>query len=70
MVHISSDAVIDKNQGPVFKVKLNMRKSNLNTGSRVVSLIPGMTVTAEIKTGKRRIMDFLVVPIETAMRER
>ena len=29
-------------------------------------LAPGMNVTAEIKTGKRRVIDYLLTPVERA----
>jgi len=28
-----------------------------------VSLLPGMTVSAEVKTGKRRIIEFVMSPL-------
>lgn len=37
-------------------------------------LTPGMNLTAEIKTGKRRVIDYLLSPVQThaqeSMRER
>ena len=35
----------------------------LSDGGRKVTLQPGMSIKAEILTGKRRIMDFLLAPL-------
>jgi hemolysin D len=41
---------------------------------KAVDLVPGMAVTAEIKTGKRRLLDYLLSPFHRyshdVMRER
>ena len=49
-------------------------KSAINVDDRAAPLLPGMSVKAEILTGKRRIIDFLLAPLREhehdAMRER
>lgn len=39
------------------------------TGTALMAISPGMNVTAEIKTGKRRIIEYLISPIERARHE-
>ncbi|WP_243464624.1 hemolysin secretion D, plasmid domain protein, partial [Neisseria meningitidis] len=36
---------------------------------KAVNLTAGMNVTAEIKTGKRRVLDYLLSPLQTKLDE-
>jgi hemolysin D len=58
----------------VFEARLNPQSYAINVNGRNVSLSPGMTVTVEIKTGSRRILEYLFSPLVEvagkAMRER
>lgn len=61
-------------QNLVFPVTISLDKRHLSIEGQQVPVTPGMTVTTEIKTGSRRILEYLFSPIvETtseAMRER
>jgi len=61
-------------QNLYFPVTLRTQKTTMNAEGAEVPLQPGMAVTVEIKTGKRRILEYLFSPlVETAsraMRER
>lgn len=61
-------------QNLVFPVTLLSQKGVMNIDGVDVPLLPGMAVSVEIKTGKRRILEYLFSPlVETAsraMRER
>lgn len=61
-------------QSFVFPVTLTLDKRTIDVYGRPVALVPGMTVTAEIKTDQRRVIDYLLSPIAKmsaeAMRER
>ena len=61
-------------QNLVFPVTLRSERATMDVGGVPVPLSPGMAVTVEIKTGKRRILEYLFSPlVETAsraMRER
>jgi hemolysin D len=46
----------------VVEVKLDKTQVPVGNG-RIVTLIPGMNVTAEIKTGQRRVIQYLLDPI-------
>jgi hemolysin D len=58
----------------VFEAKLRPHTFAIDVNGREVPLSPGMTVTVEIKTGSRRILQYLFSPLVevagTAMRER
>lgn len=74
---ISADAI--KEEGPrnnetFFRVTLRTDRSYLGTEAHPLPIIPGMTATAEIKTGKKTVLDYLLKPIfkarDRALRER
>ena len=45
------------------------KKASLDGDGRDIRLSPGMNVTAEIKTGRRRVIDFLLSPIQRTANE-
>lgn len=61
-------------QAFVFPVRLALERDVIDVYGRPAPLRPGMTVTAEIKTDKRRVIDYLLSPLarigSEAMRER
>lgn len=74
VAHISEDAINDKEKGLVYEARIDLDKESLHIDGQEVRLTSGMAVTAEIKTGRRRIIEFLLAPIlragSEAMRER
>ena len=72
--HLSADAVVDEQSGPVYPMKVRLAAERIRAGSRWVDLGPGMTVAAEVKTGKRRAIEFFLAPLlryrSEALRER
>ena len=61
--HISADAVEREGIGLVFPIRAELMADSIQVGNREVALAPGMSVTAEVKTGKRRILDYFLSPI-------
>ena len=57
-----------------YTVHIALKPGTLDVDGRAASLLPGMSIKAEILTGKRRIIDFLLAPLREhmhdAMRER
>jgi len=55
-------------------MKLSILKNNVFVNGEQVQLSPGMEVTAEVKTGKRRIIEYLLTPLlryqQESIRER
>ena len=66
---VSTDSVDDKKQGSVYLARVVLLRSTINRDSHVVSLVPGMTATADIKTGHRSIISYLFSPINQARLE-
>lgn len=69
VISISPDAIEDENLGNVYKMKVKLNKDIFTINNKQVYIFPGMTVSAEVKTGKRRIIEFFLSPIMKNMRE-
>jgi hemolysin D len=50
-------------QDLVYVARISLDQRQMKAGERVVDLGPGMAVTAEVKTGSRRIIGYLLSPI-------
>jgi hemolysin D len=66
---VSADAVADEKRGAIFPATLQLKDAKLSVEGRTVALTPGMNLTAEIKTGKRRVIDYLLSPVQTTTQE-
>ena len=71
---VSRDAVKDDKLGLLYPVRVTMSKTTIDTGSRVIPLGPGLSATVEIKTDKRRVIEYLLSSMaqysHDALRER
>jgi len=58
----------------VFPVRIKLAREDIRADGRTVALTPGMSLTAEVKTGNRRVIEFLLSPLlrwqDEALRER
>src|SRR5439155_20256784 len=63
-----------KGQELVYVTRVSLGKTQMQVDERLVSLSPGMAVTVEIKTGTRRVIEYLLSPLfkhkQEALRER
>jgi hemolysin D len=55
----------DRQQGQdlVYMARISLDQRQMRSGDHVVDLGPGMAVTAEVKTGSRRIIGYLLSPV-------
>lgn len=68
--HIAGDSVSDEKRGLVYPVKIKIDDAKLTKENQTkLKLAPGMMASVEIKTGKRRIIDFILSPIAKATNE-
>ncbi len=74
VIDITADAIESEKQGLVYKMRLKMESNQLWVDKRWVDLLPGMAVSAEVKTGKRKLIDFFISPLmrykDESVRER
>jgi hemolysin D len=66
ITNIGSDAVEDEKLGLVYTVRVKLARAMMARGDTMVALTPGMAATADIKTGRRSIMSYLMSPIDEA----
>lgn len=64
ILHVSADAISDERVGLVYPARVAMARATIRVDDKEVKLSPGMSVTVEIKTGKRQIIDFLLAPLQ------
>lgn len=60
---VSHDAINDEKRGLVYSARIKMEKATINVDGTPVSLSPGMAVSVEIKTGKRRVIEYFLSPL-------
>ncbi|MEC6796764.1 HlyD family type I secretion periplasmic adaptor subunit [Photobacterium sp. S4TG1] len=71
---ISADTIQDKEGNSFYQVKIRTDASSLKgPNGEALPIIPGMTASADIITGKRSVLDYLLKPVlrasQTALRE-
>jgi hemolysin D len=63
---VTADAVTDEKKGSYYPATLTLSQKDMLIDGKRVNLSPGMNITAEIKTGQRRIIEFLLSPVQRA----
>ena len=66
---VTADAVNDEKRGAIFPATLTLDAATINVDGKRINLSPGMNITAEIKTGKRRVIEYLLSPVQRALGE-
>ncbi len=69
-IHIvTADAVTDEKKGSYYPATLTLDQREMNIDGKRVPISPGMNITAEVKTGQRRVIEYLLSPIQRAGNE-
>ena len=72
--HISADTIKDEQGENFYRVYLRTAQNTLLHQGNELPIIPGMTATIEILTGKKSVLDYILKPIlkarDRALRER
>jgi hemolysin D len=69
IIDLSSDAISDERRGLVYRMRVSMSQDTIDVDGNTVSLSPGMAATVEVKTGQRRLIEFLMSPVFRAVQE-
>ena len=69
VVSMSRDAVQVEKVGLVYTARVNLNRSTIHIENKEIRLTPGMTVAVEIKTGKRRLIEYFLSPLIQAGHE-
>ncbi|MCK5884136.1 MAG: HlyD family efflux transporter periplasmic adaptor subunit [Bacteriovoracaceae bacterium] len=64
---ISAMTILDPEGNPYYRGILELSKNHLGATSAHLPVIPGMTLIAEIKTGKKSILEYLLKPVHVSV---
>ncbi|MCG8378057.1 MAG: HlyD family type I secretion periplasmic adaptor subunit [Proteobacteria bacterium] len=72
--YVSATTYLDKDQLPFYKAEILLAQNYVGNNPAVNQLVPGMTLTADIQTGEKTILEYILKPVyrgfNRAMRER
>lgn len=72
--HVSADTIQDDEGNEFYIVRVRTYTNELASGDERYKIIPGMLIQADIMTGKKTVMDYLLKPLlkakQNALRER
>ena len=63
ITQVSSDAIQDEKLGLIYATRVKLAKDTIQVENKTVRLTPGMAVTVEVKTGKRRVIEYFLSPL-------
>ena len=66
---MSDDAALIEKVRLVYPTRVSMDRTTIHVEGREVNLSPGMAVTVEIKTGQRRVIEYLLSPLLKSIKE-
>ncbi|SFB49471.1 HlyD family type I secretion periplasmic adaptor subunit [Azotobacter beijerinckii] len=61
---ISNDAIEDEKLGLVYSARIQLKERHIRVNDQDIALSPGMAVRAEVKTDKRRVIDYFLSPLQ------
>jgi hemolysin D len=60
---VSHDAIQDEKRGLIYSSRVRLHKTSLMVEGTEVALSPGMATTVEVKTGRRRVIEYFLAPL-------
>ncbi|MER3424729.1 MAG: hemolysin secretion protein D, partial [Nitrospiraceae bacterium] len=69
VLSVSDDAAPMEKVGLVYPTRVSLERSTILVDGKPVTLSPGMVVTVEIKTGQRRVIEYLLSPLLKSVKE-
>ncbi len=66
---ISATAVEDEKLGTVYRARIRLDRATILRDGEQVPLTPGLSATADVVTGERTILSYMISPIDEAVRE-
>lgn len=67
VVSISRDAVPDPKLGPTYVARVRLKQNSIGVNGRALRLASGLSAVADIRTGSRPIISWLLSPIQTTL---
>ena len=63
VIDVSRDANKDDKQGLIYPVRVRLDAADIDVDGKKIAISPGMAASAEIITGDRRVIDYVLSPI-------
>ncbi|MCF8199276.1 MAG: HlyD family type I secretion periplasmic adaptor subunit [Sulfuritalea sp.] len=63
LTHVSHDAINDEKRGLIYSTRARLQRATVLVDGKTVNLSAGMAVSVEIKTGKRRVIEYFLSPL-------
>jgi hemolysin D len=67
--HVSQDAIQDEKKGLIYSTRVSLDKNSIFVDGKTLPLSAGMSVNVEIKTGTRRVIEYVLSPLMQHQRE-
>src|SRR5260221_695768 len=67
VIHISASSFSDEKNIPYFKGIIALDRNYVGNNPHYNRIFPGMTVEADINTGKKSLLQYLLKPIQVAL---
>ena len=67
--HVSHDAIEDEKRGLIYATRVALDKNSIVVDGKLLPLSAGMSVNVEIKTGTRRVIEYVLSPLMRHQRE-
>ena len=72
--HVSADTFVPEKSEPFYLAYVRTDKNTLDFKGKALPIIPGMTASVDVLTGRKTVLDYLLKPVnkvrERALRER
>ncbi len=69
VTHVSQDAIQDDKQGLIYAARIALDKHCMDVEGKALPLSAGMSVNVEIRTGTRRVIEYVLSPLVRHQRE-
>ncbi|WP_259753439.1 HlyD family type I secretion periplasmic adaptor subunit [Pseudomonas sp. GCEP-101] len=69
VISVSEDAIEDEKRGLLYSMRIQLGQDHIRVGSTDVSLTAGMAVSAEVKTDKRKVIEYFLSPLKQYVNE-
>ncbi|MDR6115791.1 MULTISPECIES: HlyD family type I secretion periplasmic adaptor subunit [unclassified Sphingomonas] len=69
ILSVSRDAVTEEKSAPYYLARIALDRRTIGVDGRQVPLTPGLSATADIRTGQRRLIEYLIDPVSRDVSE-
>ena len=69
VAHVSHDAVADEKRGLLYAVRIVLEQASMVVDGRELPVTAGMAVNVDIRTGTRRVIEYVLSPFSRHVRE-